>query len=40
MCLKSVEGTDLTQDKDKWLDLVKVVMSLRVPHNARNLLTN
>jgi hypothetical protein len=36
---KVVEWNDLTEGTEKWRALVKAVMNLRVPKNARNFLT-
>jgi len=33
-----MDWTDLAQDRDRWRDLVSVVMNLRVPYNVRKFL--
>jgi hypothetical protein len=35
-----MDWIDLAQNRDRWKDLVNVVMNLRVPENARNFLTS
>jgi hypothetical protein len=37
---KSVDWSDLVQDREKWQALVNVVMHLPVPQDAGNFLTN
>ena len=36
---KGVDWIDVSQDRENWRDLAKMVMKLRVPYNAENLLT-
>jgi hypothetical protein len=36
----SMDWIDLAQDTDRWRDLVNVVMNIRFPQNAKNLLTS
>jgi hypothetical protein len=35
-----VDWIELAQDTDKWRALLKAVVKLHVPHNARNVLTS
>jgi hypothetical protein len=37
---EGVNWSDLAQDRDRWRVVVNVVMNLRVPYNAGNLLTS
>jgi hypothetical protein len=36
---ESVDRTDLAQDRNRWLVIVKIIMKLQVPQNAGNLMT-
>jgi hypothetical protein len=35
-----MDWIDMAQDRDRWRDVVNVVMNLRVPQNAGNFLTS